>query len=114
MEFAIREGVPEDSIELDPGIGFGKTLDHNLELLDRLDEIVALGRPVVIGVSRKSFIEKITGAKPDERLPGTTAANVLALQRGATVFRVHDVSEAVQALSVAGAILGASKRPVAG
>lgn len=114
MEFAIGEGVREDRIQLDPGIGFGKTLEHNLELLSRLDEIVALGRPVVIGVSRKSFIAKIaeqaavSGAAADDRLPGTTAANVLALERGATVFRVHDVAEAAQSLAVAAAVLGRS------
>lgn len=110
MNFAIGEGVREDRIQLDPGIGFGKTLDHNLELLARLDEIVALGRPVVIGISRKSFIAKlatgagVSGEEVDDRLPGSTAANVLALERGAKVFRVHDVAETAQALAVAGAI----------
>lgn len=112
MEFAIGEGVPEDRIQLDPGIGFGKTLRHNLELLDGLDKLVALGRPVVVGVSRKSFIAAIaesagtTGADVNDRLPGTIAANVIALQRGATVFRVHDVAEAAQSLAVAAAIDG--------
>lgn len=112
MQFAVDEGVPEDRIQLDPGIGFGKTLEHNLELLAKLDRIVAIGRPVVIGVSRKSFIAKIaerdevSGAEADDRLPGTTAANVLALERGATVFRVHDVAETAQSLAVAAAVLG--------
>lgn len=111
MSFAIAEGVREDRIQLDPGIGFGKTLAHNLELLARLDEIVALGRPVVIGISRKSFIAKVaaesgvSGEDVDDRLPGSTAANVLALERGASVFRVHDVAETAQALAVAGAII---------
>jgi dihydropteroate synthase len=109
MAFAISEGIPESRIQLDPGIGFGKTLAHNLELLARLDEIVALGRPVVIGVSRKSFISRIaqdagvSGVEVDDRLPGTIAANTLAYERGAKVFRVHDVPEAAQGLAVAAA-----------
>ena len=113
MAFAIAEGVREHRIQLDPGIGFGKSLAHNLELLARLDEIVAIGRPVVIGVSRKSFIGKIAeqrgiaGADADDRLPGTLAANVMALQKGAQVFRVHDVAETAQALAVASATISA-------
>ena len=106
LEFAVAAGVPEERIWLDPGIGFGKTLDHNLELLRRLDEIVALGRPVVVGTSRKSFLGKLTGKPEKERLPGTIATNVLALERGASVFRVHDVAEVAEALQVAAATLG--------
>jgi dihydropteroate synthase len=103
-EFAVREGVREEQIDVDPGIGFGKTLDHNLELLARTDEIVALGFRTVIGVSRKSFIHKLAGVPdPHDRVPGTIAANVIALERGARVFRVHDVAEARQALVVASA-----------
>jgi dihydropteroate synthase len=105
LAFAVAEGVPEERVWLDPGIGFGKTIDHNLELLRRLDEIVAIGRPVVIGTSRKSFIGRITGRDPAERAAGTTATNVIALERGASVFRVHDVREAVDALAVAAATL---------
>jgi dihydropteroate synthase len=105
-EFACREGVKEERIDVDPGIGFGKTLDHNLALLARTDEIVALGFRVVIGVSRKSFIHRIAGVPdPHQRVPGTIAANVLALERGARVFRVHDVAQARQALQVASATL---------
>jgi dihydropteroate synthase len=105
-EFAVREGVKEDLIDVDPGIGFGKTLAHNLELLRRTDEIVALGFNVLIGVSRKSFIHRLADVPdPHERVPGTIAANVLALERGARVFRVHDVAEARQALTVAAATL---------
>jgi dihydropteroate synthase len=104
LAFATGEGVPEERVWLDPGIGFGKTVAHNLELLRRLDEIVAVGRPVVIGTSRKSFLGKLTGGKAEaERLPGTIATNVIALQRGATVFRVHDVAPVVDALTVAAA-----------
>jgi dihydropteroate synthase len=105
MEFATAAGVREERIWLDPGIGFGKTVEHNLELLRRLDEIVALGRPVVVGTSRKSFLGKLTGRPEKERLPGTIATNVLALERGARVFRVHDVAEVVEALTVATATL---------
>jgi dihydropteroate synthase len=104
LAFAVAEGVPEERVWLDPGIGFGKSVEHNLELLRRLDEIVAIGRPVVIGTSRKSFLGKLAGGRPEaERLPGTIATNVLALERGATVFRVHDVGPVVDALTVAAA-----------
>lgn len=115
MAFAVAQGVPESKIQLDPGIGFGKTLAHNLELLARLDEIVALGRPVVIGVSRKSFISRIaqdagvSGVEVEDRLPGTIAANTLAFERGAQVFRVHDVRATAQGLAVAAAALSRSK-----
>ena len=106
MAYAVAEGVREERIMLDPGIGFGKTIDHNLELLRRLDEIVALGRPVVVGTSRKSFLGRITGREGvKERVPGTLATNVLALARGASVFRVHDVAESRDALLVATATL---------
>ena len=92
LAFAVGEGVAEERVWLDPGIGFGKTVEHNLELLRRLDEIVAIGRPVVIGTSRKSFLGKLAGGRDEgERLPGTIATNVIALERGASVFRVHDV-----------------------
>jgi dihydropteroate synthase len=105
MAAAIREGVAEDRIQLDPGIGFGKTLAHNLELLRRIGEIAALGRPVVVGTSRKSFIGRLTGRDVTERVHGTLAANVLAFERGARVFRVHDVAASADALAVAAATL---------
>jgi dihydropteroate synthase len=103
IAFAVGAGVAEERLLVDPGIGFGKTLDHNLELLRRLDEIVALGRRVVIGTSRKSFLGRITGREVDERLSGTIATNVLAYERGARVFRVHDVGPIRDALAVAAA-----------
>jgi dihydropteroate synthase len=103
MAFAVGEGVPEERIQLDPGIGFGKTVEHNLELLRRLDEIVAIGRPVVVGTSRKSFIGKLTGRDVTERVYGTVATCVLALERGARVFRVHDVAAVADALAVTAA-----------
>jgi dihydropteroate synthase len=103
MAFAVGEGIAEERILLDPGIGFGKTLAHNLELLRRLDELVALGRPVVIGASRKSFLGRLTGRDIDDRVAGTVAINVLAFERGARVFRVHDVAPTHDALRVAAA-----------
>jgi dihydropteroate synthase len=103
LAFAVAEGVPEERVWLDPGIGFGKTLDHNLELVRRLDEIVAIGRPVVFGASRKSFLGKLTGREERDRVAGTVATNVLAYERGASIFRVHDVAEAVDSLRVAAA-----------
>jgi len=104
MEFAVGAGVPEERIQLDPGIGFGKTLEHNLELLRRLDELVAIGRPVVIGTSRKSFLGRLTGREnPADRVPGTIATCVVALDRGARIFRVHDVAPIHDALLVAAA-----------
>jgi dihydropteroate synthase len=106
LEFAIARGVREEGVWLDPGIGFGKTVDHNLELLRRLGELRDLGRPILIGTSRKSFIAKLTGRDVADRLGGTIASNVLALAAGAEIFRVHDVHEVRDALIVAEAILG--------
>lgn len=103
MAFAVANGVAEERILLDPGIGFGKTAEHNLELLARVDELVALGRPVVIGTSRKSFLGRITGRPVDDRLAATIATNVLAYERGVRVFRVHDVAPVRDALVIAGA-----------
>ncbi len=105
LRFALRAGIAEERVWLDPGIGFGKTIDHNLDLLRRLDELVALGRPLVVGTSRKSFLGTITGRPAGERVAGTLATNVLALARGASIFRVHDVAEACDALAVAAATL---------
>ena len=108
LAFAVGEGIDEARVWLDPGIGFGKTVEHNLELLRRLDEIVAIGRPVVVGTSRKSFLGKLAGGRDEaERLPGTIATNVLALERGASVFRVHDVAQNADALAVAAATVRA-------
>jgi dihydropteroate synthase len=147
LAFALGEGISERRVLIDPGIGFGKTVEHNLELLRRLDELLVLGRPIVIGTSRKSFLGRIvarppqarqgaasaTAQAPDDRptdgdptrggsagggsapvgpldvaarLGGTVASNVLALERGASVFRVHDVAAVGEALAVAAATLG--------
>jgi dihydropteroate synthase len=126
LTFAVGEGVREELVLLDPGIGFGKTIAHNLTLLRRLDELTSLGRPLVVGTSRKSFLARILDADADadepeavalpaataaapvtRRLPGTIATNVLALERGASVFRVHDVAPVREALAVAAATLDA-------
>jgi dihydropteroate synthase len=102
--FAVRAGIALERILLDPGIGFGKTVEHNLELLRRLDELVALGRPLVIGTSRKSFLGKLTGRDaPDDRVAATIATNVIAYERGARVFRVHDVAPVRDALTLTAA-----------
>ncbi|HEY6550391.1 MAG TPA: dihydropteroate synthase, partial [Solirubrobacterales bacterium] len=106
IEVASAAGVATERIWLDPGIGFGKTVEHNLELLRRLAELRQLGRPLVIGASRKSFIGKIDGSEVDERLGGSIASSVLAAAEGADVLRVHDVAETAQAMRVANAILG--------
>ena len=106
IEVAVAAGVDERRILVDPGIGFGKTVDHNLELLRRLGELRELGRPIVVGASRKRFLGAITGREVDRRGGGTAAANVLALAAGADVFRVHDVAETRAALDAAEVILG--------
>jgi dihydropteroate synthase len=106
LEVAVAAGVPEEEIWLDPGIGFGKTNAHNMELLRRLGELRELGRPLVVGTSRKSFIGRIDGSPPEERLGGTIASSVLAAVEGAEVLRVHDVAEVRQALTLTAAILG--------
>jgi len=102
LAFAVSEGIPEDRICLDPGIGFGKTVAHNLELVRRLDVLLALGRPVLIGFSRKSSLRKLTGS--DDLLGASVAAAVAAFERGATILRVHDVKPHVDALAVAAAV----------
>ena len=110
---AVGAGVVEERVWLDPGIGFGKTLEHNLELLRRLGELRELGRPLVVGTSRKSFIGKLDGSEVDERTGGTIASSVLAAAEGAAVLRVHDVAELADALKVADAILDAPTAPAA-
>ncbi len=100
---AVAAGIPEERVHLDPGIGFGKTLEHNLELLRRLGEIAAIGRPVGLGTSRKSFIGRLTGREVGDRVHGTVATCVLGYERGARVFRVHDVAPVVDGLRVAAA-----------
>jgi dihydropteroate synthase len=111
IAYAISAGVAEERILVDPGIGFGKTAAHNLELLSRLEGLVTLGRPVVVGTSRKSFLGRLSGGRATgERLPGTIATNVLAYERGASVFRVHDVGPVYDALTVTAATVRAGCR----
>ena len=106
VAFAVEHGVPEDRICVDPGIGFGKTPDQNLELLRRLDELRSLGRPVLVGVSRKSTLGKALGDAGATRagVAPSVAAAVAAFDRGATMIRAHDVGETVEALAVAAAV----------
>lgn len=105
IEAARSRGCRPEQLVVDPGIGFGKTAEHNLILLNHLDRLSELGRPVMVGPSRKSFIGKVLGLEVEERLEGTIAACVLALARGAKVFRVHDVGQVRRALDLAFAIL---------
>ncbi len=110
---AVAAGIPAERIALDPGIGFGKTLRHNLELLARLPELAALGRPVLVGVSRKSFLGSLLDDAPvDQRLAGGLAAAAIAVQLGARIIRTHDVRETVRAVRVATAIADARRRVV--
>lgn len=105
VEAAERAGIRPKKIMIDPGIGFGKTLHHNLEIIARLREFKALGKPIVIGVSRKAFIGKLTGLPPNQRLEGSIAAAVAAAMNGADVLRVHDVVETVRAMTVVAPII---------
>ncbi len=100
IKFALNGGVDKEKIIIDPGIGFGKTLGHNLEILKKLNEFKVLGRPILVGTSRKSFIGKILKVEPQERIFGTVSSCVLAVKNGAEIVRVHDVKEVKQALKV--------------
>jgi dihydropteroate synthase len=102
LAFAVAQGVPEERICLDPGIGFGKTVEQNFELVRRLDVLLALGRPVLVGFSRKSSLRRLT--RSDDLLGASIAAAVAAFERGATILRVHDVRPHVDALTVAAAV----------
>src|SRR5262249_39552913 len=106
LAFAVDNGIAEEKVCIDPGIGFGKTPDHNLELLRRLDELRSLGRPVLVGSSRKSTLGKVVGDPnaTEGSLAASVAAAVLAYERGAWMIRAHDVRETVEALAVARAI----------
>jgi dihydropteroate synthase len=103
VAFARQAGIAPERIVVDPGFGFGKTVEHNLELLARLDELAVLGQPIAIGTSRKSFLGVLTGRGEHDRLAATVATNVIGLLRGASVFRVHDVAPVRDALAVAAA-----------
>ena len=104
LEIATSAGLNDDQIILDPGIGFGKSLDDNLEILSNLEQLCAWGYPLLIGTSRKRFIGTLTNREPQDRIHGTVASNVIALMKGAAIFRVHDVAAHVDALAVGHAI----------
>jgi dihydropteroate synthase len=104
LAFALARGVREEQVMVDPGIGFGKTVAHNLALLDGLGRFTSLGRPVLLGASRKRFLGAILGAEPGERIVGTVATTVIGYLAGAHVFRVHDVKPNFEALRVALAV----------
>lgn len=104
IEIAFAAGLTEDHIILDPGIGFGKDLEQNIEILSNLEQLCEWGYPLLIGTSRKRFIGSLTGREPQDRVHGTVASNVIALTKGAAIFRVHDVAAHVDALAVANAI----------
>jgi dihydropteroate synthase len=108
MAFATQHGIAPERIVLDPGIGFGKTVEHNLQILRDCGSRLDLGRPILIGPSRKAFIGKILGVEPDQRLAGTIAACVMSFISGARIFRVHDLRPVKEALSIAHAIRNAS------
>jgi dihydropteroate synthase len=107
LNIAVRAGIPRGNIVLDPGIGFGKTPEQSITCLARLAELKRFGLPLLVGASRKRFINTVTPSAPDERIGGSIAAHVLAVQKGAAIVRAHDVAETVQALRVAAAIEGA-------
>jgi len=104
LDIAARAGIARQNIVLDPGIGFGKTPEQSLTAIARLPELRSFGLPLLVGASRKRFIDKVSPAPPDQRLGGSIAAHVLAVAGGAAIIRTHDVAETVQALRVAAAI----------
>jgi dihydropteroate synthase len=104
LAIAARAGVARDRIVLDPGVGFGKTPQQSMEVIDRLDRLKSFGLPILVGASRKRFIDTVVPSPPDRRLGGSIAAHILAVERGATFIRAHDVAPTVQALRVMAAI----------
>lgn len=104
LGIAAKAGISTDNIVLDPGIGFGKTPEQSMTVLARLDELASLGRPLLVGASRKRFISTVTPSEPHQRLGGSIAAHLVAAEKGARIIRAHDVAETVQALRVAAAI----------
>jgi dihydropteroate synthase len=105
VEMALKAGVKEDRIIVDPGIGFGKTVEQNLELVNRLGELKELGCPILVGPSRKSFVGYTLNLPPDQRLEGTAAAVTLCIDRGADIVRVHDVTQMMRVAKIADAIV---------
>jgi dihydropteroate synthase len=114
LKLAEASGVPRERVIIDPGIGFGKTFEDNLVLIRRQEAFHALGRPLLMGFSRKAFLGRILGAPPGQRLEGTIAAAVLSVERGAHILRVHDVGPVARAVRAAEALLGFGAGPAAG
>ena len=106
--FALSSGVKKHNIILDPGIGFGKTVDDNFTIINNMDKFTKLGYPVLIGASRKSFIGKTLNAHEDDRIEGTIVSNIIAFDRGCKMFRVHDIKQAKRALIIANKILNSN------
>lgn len=104
LEIAARAGIARERIVLDPGVGFGKTPEQSMAVIARLDAFKAFGLPLLVGASRKRFIASVVSSAPDQRLPGSIASHLMAVENGAAIVRVHDVAETVQALRVAAAI----------
>ena len=104
IEIALRAGIPRDNLVLDPGIGFGKTQEQSLTALARFTELEHFGLPILVGASRKRFIDSVSPAPPTERIGGSVASHVMAVERGASIIRAHDVAETVQALKITVAI----------
>jgi dihydropteroate synthase len=107
LDIAARAGIADDRIVLDPGIGFGKTPEQSMTAIARLAELKAFGKPLLVGASRKRFIDSVSASAPDQRLGGSIASHLLAVECGAAIVRAHDVAETIQALRVASAIRGA-------
>ena len=112
LEAARRAGIDAERVALDPGIGFGKTVRHNLELLSRLEELEALGRPVLVGASRKSFLGKLLDLPVDQRLEAGLSAAAVAVFLGARIVRTHDVAATVRAVRIADALRDARRQPI--
>ncbi len=110
IEACVNNGIQENRIMLDPGFGFGKTVQHNLQLLNRLDEFCSLGRPILVGLSRKSTIGKILASTVDDRLTGSVAGALIAVINGAAIVRVHDVAQTVTALAINEAVVSEGKQ----
>jgi dihydropteroate synthase len=111
MNVALERGVPKENIILDPGIGFGKTLEQNLEILARLDELLPLGRPLLMGTSRKSMIGLVLDLPPEERLEGTAATMAISIAKGADIVRVHDIREMKRICQMSDAIVRGRSSP---
>ena len=109
IDYVIENGIDKKNIILDPGIGFGKTIENNFEILNRLDELTSIEYPFLIGVSNKSFIGKTLNINENDRLQGTIVANTIALQKGCKIFRVHNVKEAKRCLLIANKIVNSDR-----